>query len=145
MKKCFKCGVVKALHDFYTHKTMKDGHLNKCKECAKTDVKKHRRENDSVREYDNRRSKEPHRLEMMRFISKRWREENPDGYRAHTAVGNAIRDGRLVRMPCEVCGNKRSHAHHEDYAKPFDVTWLCALHHHRLHAERNENDQTGNP
>jgi hypothetical protein len=39
MKKCFKCGIEKQLSDFYKHKQMLDGHLNKCIDCTKNDVK----------------------------------------------------------------------------------------------------------
>lgn len=39
MKTCFKCGISKPLHDYYTHERMKDGYLNKCKACTKLDVR----------------------------------------------------------------------------------------------------------
>jgi hypothetical protein len=136
MKKCFKCGQIKELNDFYAHRQMADGRLNKCKECTRSDVRKHRLENDSVREYDRRRFAENHngRKERMQQNVRNWNLENPDGYFAHNSVSNAIRDGKLIRKPCEVCGSVRSHAHHDDYSKPLDVRWLCAVHHARHHA-----------
>lgn len=67
---------------------------------------------------------------------KAWRARNPDKYKAQTIVGNAIRDGRLVKVPCEelsVDCKGPIQAHHDDYARPLDVRWKCRYHHEREH------------
>ena len=135
MKKCFKCGQVKCLSDFYKHKQMPDGHVNKCKECNKLDVRNNRKSKvDYYREYDKQRSGR-HSPEY----TKEYRERFPNKYKAHNMVNNAIRDGRLYREPCSVCGSIESvHAHHDDYFKPLNIRWLCAAHHKQWHDENGE-------
>ena len=54
---------------------------------------------------------------------------------AHQMVRFAIREGRLKPKPCERCGNPNVVAHHEDYNKPLDVTWLCRSCHKNRHNE----------
>ncbi len=136
MKTCFKCNREKPLSEFYKHAETADGYLGKCKTCTKLDVRTHRRINGSVREYDRRRYHEnPIRRHHTLVNAKKWQKNNPDGYRAHYLVSNAIRDGRLFKGLCEVCGTTENiNAHHEDYSKPLGVIWLCATHHHRHHA-----------
>lgn len=68
-----------------------------------------------------------------------WHERNPDARAAHVAVGNALRDGRLVKGPCARLGDDcsgRVEAHHEDYSKPLEVVWACVRHHDELDRER---------
>ena len=146
MKPCFKCGCVKPLSDFYAHLAMADGRLNKCKVCTKADVTEHRAGNiEKLRAYDRRRSSQPHRVaarqqysktmayaESMRASAKRSDAKYPDRRRARIAVSNALRDGRLTPLPCEVCGDK-AHAHHPHYGAPLLVTWLCPPHHKAAH------------
>lgn len=65
----------------------------------------------------------------------RWRKRNPRSYLAHLTVQNAMRLGLLERQPCEVCGDPKSEAHHHDYDRPLDVTWLCRAHHRAVHRD----------
>ena len=136
LKTCKACGSVKALDEFYFQHGASDGHMGKCKECWKAQVKARARTNPAVQAYDRARAKRPARVAHARAITIQWRKDHPVAYRAQTAVGNALRDGRLFRGPCETCGSTDDiHGHHDDYSKPLDVRWLCALHHHRHHAD----------
>jgi hypothetical protein len=53
---------------------------------------------------------------------------------AHYTVAKALKDGRLVRQPCELCGSLESDAHHADYSKPLEVRWLCRTAHKLEHS-----------
>lgn len=132
MKACFKCHRVKPIDQFYKHPQMADGHLNKCKECTKADVKAAYRAANGRAEYERERSQLPSRKAAVKQYQRASRERDPVRAKARSAVSNAIRDGRLVRQPCEVCNDPKSQAHHHDYTKPLDVRWLC-FRHHREH------------
>lgn len=139
LKECFKCKSVKPLDEFYKHSKMADGHLNKCKDCTKNDVSKHRSENlEKIRAYDRERGKTPKRIKLSTEVTKAWRKEDARRVRAHNAVARAIRKGILIRCSCERCGNEKSVAHHEDYDKPLDVMWLCDPCHKQRHKELRE-------
>jgi len=138
MKTCFKCGIEQPLSNFYRHSQMADGHLNKCKTCAKKDVHDHRhgKGRERVLSYDRERAKRPERIEAAKAIYARWLKSFPERRAAHVALGNAVRDGRVVPWP--VCAvpecDCRPEAHHPDYSSPLDVVWLCPAHHKQTHA-----------
>lgn len=151
-KKCFKCGEILDLSEFYKHKQMADGHLNKCKKCSRKDSSEHREANiDYYLEYDRMRSSYHERKaqrekykatekgkERQREGAKIWVERNREKREAHIAVGNALRDGKLSREKCMECGEENAQAHHSDYSKPLNVDWLCIQCHCDLHKkERN--------
>ncbi len=53
--------------------------------------------------------------------------------KARVITVNAVKKGLIKREPCEVCGDIKSHGHHEDYSKPLEIMWLC----HEHHADRH--------
>lgn len=130
MKTCFKCERTLPLEEFHRHPKMADGHLGKCKACACQDVRENRqRRIKHYMTYDKKRMMLPHRVQRRR----KYDRENPKGRKARIAVSNAVRRGKLIRQPCEVCGNLKSLGHHPDYAKRLEVRWLCHQHHAAVH------------
>ncbi len=121
---CGVCGKPKAPSDFYK------GVASRCKECHKAAVRARYQAVGGRPEYEREREKTPARKVGKLAAMRKHRANNPEKYKARCAVNNAIRDGRLVRQPCEVCKTTvRVQAHHHDYSKPLDVRWLCFVHH----------------
>jgi hypothetical protein len=132
-KKCFKCGEKKPLSDFYKHHRMADGHLNKCKECAKNDVHKHYkkcRKNPLYVKKERKRGRDKyHRLgykdtsTSRRDIQVKYNAKNSEKRRVLTAV---------ARLPRKIKG---SHFHHWNYNIGFekDVIELTEKQHAKAH------------
>ena len=148
---CKTCGQSKAPTEFYR------SNKSNCKPCVRRRVRETRAEKiDYYRAYDRARADEPSRVALRKQVAvrrrndpeirafdreraKAWQEANAEKRAAHIATGNAIRDGKLTPEPCERCGQAVGvQAHHEDYSKPLDVTWLCPPCHGQLHREINE-------
>lgn len=102
MKHCNICNTTKEDSNFHKRKASIDGLASRCKSCQ--------------REYDNSRLKDPKRMEMRRNYqkteagkaahnkaTKKWVEKNTIKRAVHIITGNAIRDGRLTKSPCEIC------------------------------------------
>lgn len=54
-------------------------------------------------------------------------------YKVRQKTCNLITGGKLKRQLCEVCGEEKVDAHHEDYNLPDKIKWLCREHHRKLH------------
>ena len=132
-KECYRCNRVLAIHNFYRHPEMKDGHLNKCKDCCRREsVIVSRGEKARKRDID-RYHNNPDRRSMIREHAKNSRKQNRKRANARNKVARAIANGELLKHPCEVCGKLEVEAHHEDYADPLNVVWLCRIHHGERH------------
>jgi hypothetical protein len=153
MKHCRECGTDKPEDQFHKRAASVDGLSAKCKSCQS--------------EYDKARANDPKRVKAREEyqktekgieagkrakrswanknkgkvleVTQRYRASNPNKAKAHGMVSYAVKCGNLHKEPCEICGSSEAvHAHHDDYAKPLNVRWLCAVHHKQWHAKHGE-------
>ena len=145
--KCKVCGKDKPESEFYNTDTT-------CKEDRKARVRANRASKvEYYREYDKNRFKnDPKVLARHKRYQKtdagriannkaklKWATSNPIKRGACTMVNNHLKNGRLTKLPCEVCGSDEMvHGHHDDYAYPLNVRWLCATHHQEWHSINGE-------
>jgi len=124
-KKCFKCGEVKFIADFYIHPQMGDGHLNKCKDCTRLDSKA----------YFHKKSKDENWVDKQRA---RGREKYKRlGYNKHSKAASelfpekSIASARAKYIECKD-GNERHHwSYNEEHWR--DVVELPIKDHRRAH------------
>jgi hypothetical protein len=142
MKHCRDCDQIKWVAEFHIRRASPGGFSAKCKKCQ--------------RAYDAARLHQPSRValrlsyrttpngkERLAIGAKAWASRNPERRAAQVKVGNAIRNGKLIKSPCEVCGSLSTDAHHDDYSKPLDVRWLCKVHHAQHHRMLRKISQEG--
>jgi hypothetical protein len=140
MATCKICKKTDAQVEFY------DSINTYCKEHWKERVRVNRlAKPDQYKEFDRKRANLPHRVAARETYrktdafqqshskaAKKWDAINHDRKAATTAVNNAVRDGKLIKLPCLICGAK-SQAHHPDSSEPLCVVWLCSKHHAQAH------------
>jgi len=153
MKACIHCKIEKPLEDYYVHKQMGDGHLNKCKDCSKKYQQGRRADPEFIKDEKvrskaywsvpkNRERKNRDHARLMKEYSAT--EEGRLKAGAQKYLNNAIRDGRFERKyECEDCGTterKIEGHHHMGYEREnwLNVQWLCVNCHKKAHREMKE-------
>ena len=129
-KICFKCGTTKELSEFYKHSEMADGHVNKCKECNKKDVK------------DNYKAN----IEKLDFIEKERTRGRKKYHRLYAGTGKAnLKNNNQYfnKYPEKKMASSRSNhirktgfeKHHWSYNELHykDVIFLTKKHHMKAH------------
>lgn len=125
-KQCSTCKLIKPITDFWKNKQHPDGYNYTCRVCYRLiDRKRYYKNYELNREKRNQKS--------MRG-DKKYPEKN----KARRLLVYAVRMGRVLKLPCEVCGVLQTEGHHQDYTKPLEVNWVCKLHHHeKYHRKYN--------
>lgn len=161
-KKCNKCSEVKSIAYFYRQNKGLLGRTGECKECRRIRTKTWTENNkDKKRASDKNRSKRIDRSEYNRewrsknkqyfrdyykqnseirlAANKRFWENHPERYESLKIYQVARNSGKLKNPnQCQMCGTKEQkiQAHHFDYSKPLEVTWVCLECHKGIHKKK---------
>ncbi len=155
-KICTKCRIKLDYSKFYKDKRTKDGLYSSCKKChhdysriyIAINLKKWKEYGKEYRLKNKEKLKELRKkwVEKNRESMNLWQRNYVKKYEpkkrqnARAKVYEAIKRGDLIKQEegklnqsyRDVCSG-RIEAHHGDYDKPLEVTWLCKKHHAYIH------------
>jgi hypothetical protein len=138
-RRCTKCGETKPPTEFYSNGVGKPPRPE-CKACNRARRAQYRAENpEKVREINARQHAKDRASGAALERERAWRERNREHARnmarAHMQVWRAVQRGQIDKpLACALCAaDGPLHAHHEDYARPLDVIWLCRSCHMKRH------------
>lgn len=149
MKKCLGCKLELPLEEFYKARGIP---RPRCKKChAKQGLQWKASNPEKVKSWVLRYQKaHPEKARVWNnAATRKWKAANKDKRVAQHKISNSIRDKKLLRQECVVCTKlglrAPGQAHHSDYNRPLDVTWLCHKHHRAWHKVFIAEEKTEQP
>lgn len=135
-KWCNTCKQFLAESAFAKNKARYDGLHAYCLACnRKKQAAERARRGEDYREMRRRYR----RTENGRRAYNRYRKVFPGKVEAQKLAQMAMRRGELVKpAKCSECDRTQVEAHHDDYAKPLEVRWLCRWCHQEWHRINGE-------